>query len=146
MYERCSDRARKVIQLANQEAQRFGHEFVGTEHILLGLVKEGSGVAAGVMKNLGVDLEAIQLELEQLLESPSMVSTRKMPFTPRAKQVIICAMDEARNLKHNYVGTEHLLLGLLREEEGVASEVLKNLGLTIEGTRDEVKSMLGMEM
>src|SRR5262249_47351410 len=123
MYERFTDRARKVMQLANQEAQRFNHEYIGTEHILLGLVKEGSGVAANVLKNLDVDLRKIRLEVEKIVQSgPDMVTMGKLPQTPRAKKVIEYAMEEARNLNHNYVGTEHLLLGLLREQEGVAAQ------------------------
>jgi hypothetical protein len=119
MYERFTDRARKVMQLANQEAQRFNHEYIGTEHILLGLVKEGSGVAANVLKNLDVDLRKIRLEVEKLVQSgPEMVTMGKLPQTPRAKKVIEYSMEEARNLNHNYVGTEHILLGLLREQEG----------------------------
>jgi ATP-dependent Clp protease ATP-binding subunit ClpC len=144
MYERFTDRARKVMQLANQEAQRFNHEYIGTEHILLGLVKEGSGVAANVLKNLDVDLRKIRLEVEKLVQSgPDMVTMGKLPQTPRAKKVIEYAIEEARNLNHNYVGTEHLLLGLLREEEGVAAQVLRNLGLKLEDVREEVLNLLG---
>ncbi|MEZ6052107.1 MAG: ATP-dependent Clp protease ATP-binding subunit [Planctomycetaceae bacterium] len=144
MYERFTDRARKVMQLANQEAQRFNHEYIGTEHILLGLVKEGSGVAANVLKNLDVDLRKIRLEVEKIVQSgPDMVTMGKLPQTPRAKKVIEYAMEEARNLNHNYVGTEHLLLGLLREQEGVAAQVLMNLGLKLEDVRDEVLNLLG---
>ncbi len=144
MYERFTDRARKVMQLANQEAQRFNHEYIGTEHILLGLVKEGSGVAANVLKNLDVDLRKIRLEVEKLVQSgPDMVTMGKLPQTPRAKKVIEYAIEEARNLTHNYVGTEHLLLGLLREDEGVAAQVLRNLGLKLDDVRDEVLNLLG---
>ena len=144
MYERFTDRARKVMQLANQEAQRFNHEYIGTEHILLGLVKEGSGVAANVLKNLDVDLRKIRLEVEKIVQSgPDMVTMGKLPQTPRAKKVIEYAMEEARNLNHNYVGTEHLLLGLLREQEGVAAQVLMNLGLKLEDVREEVLNLLG---
>ena len=115
MFERFTDRARKVMALANQEAQRFNHEYIGTEHILLGLVKEGSGVGANVLKNLDVDLRKVRLEVEKLVKSgPDMVTMGKLPQTPRAKKVIEYAIEEARNLNHNYVGTEHLLLGLLR--------------------------------
>jgi ATP-dependent Clp protease ATP-binding subunit ClpC len=147
MYERFTDRARKVMQLANQEAQRFNHEYIGTEHILLGLVKEGSGVAANVLKNLDVDLRKIRLEVEKLVQSgPDMVTMGKLPQTPRAKKVIEYAVEEARNLNHNYVGTEHLLLGLLREEEGVAAQVLRNLGLKLEDVREEVLNLLGHNM
>ncbi len=144
MYERFTDRARKVMQLANQEAQRFNHEYIGTEHILLGLVKEGSGVAANVLKNLDVDLRKIRLEVEKLVQSgPEMVTMGKLPQTPRAKKVIEYSMEEARNLNHNYVGTEHILLGLLREQEGVAAQVLMNLGLKLEDVREEVLNLLG---
>ncbi len=144
MYERFTDRARKVMQLANQEAQRFNHEYIGTEHILLGLIKEGSGVAANVLKNLDVDLRKIRLEVEKLVQSgPDMVTMGKLPQTPRAKKVIEYSMEEARNLNHNYVGTEHILLGLLREQEGVAAQVLMNLGLKLDDVREEVLNLLG---
>ncbi len=144
MYERFTDRARKVMQLANQEAQRFNHEYIGTEHILLGLVKEGSGVAANVLKNLDVDLKKIRMEVEKIVQSgPDMVTIGKLPHTPRAKKVIEYSNEEARNLSHNYVGTEHLLLGLLREQEGVAAQVLMNLGLKLEEVREEVLNLLG---
>ena len=147
MYERFTDRARKVMQLANQEAQRFNHEYIGTEHILLGLVKEGSGVAANVLKNLDVDLRKIRLEVEKLVQSgPEMVTIGKLPQTPRAKKVIEYSMEEARNLNHNYVGTEHILLGLLREQEGVAAQVLMNLGMKLEDVREEVLNLLGHGM
>ena len=147
MYERFTDRARKVMQLANQEAQRFNHEYIGTEHLLLGLIKEGSGVAANVLKNLDVDLRKIRLEVEKLVQSgPDMVTMGKLPQTPRAKKVIEYSMEEARNLNHNYVGTEHILLGLLREQEGVAAQVLMNLGLKLEEVREEVLNLLGHSM
>ena len=144
MFERFTDRARKVMALANQEAQRFNHDYIGTEHILLGLVKEGSGVGANVLKNLGVDLRKVRLEVEKLVKSgPEMVTMGKLPQTPRAKRVIEYAIEEARNLNHNYVGTEHLLLGLLREQDGVAAQVLMNLGLKLEDVREEVLNLLG---
>ena len=144
MFERFTDRARKVMALANQEAQRFNHEYIGTEHILLGLVKEGSGVGANVLKNLDVDLRKVRLEVEKLVKSgPDMVTMGKLPQTPRAKKVIEYAIEEARNLNHNYVGTEHLLLGLLREHDGVAAQVLMNLGLKLEEVREEVLNLLG---
>jgi len=144
MFERFTDRARKVMALANQEAQRFNHEYIGTEHILLGLVKEGSGVGANVLKNLDVDLRRVRLEVEKLVKSgPDMVTMGKLPQTPRAKKVIEYAIEEARNLNHNYVGTEHLLLGLLREHDGVAAQVLINLGLKLEEVREEVLNLLG---
>ncbi|MFN0136159.1 MAG: ATP-dependent Clp protease ATP-binding subunit [Phycisphaerae bacterium] len=147
MFERFTDRARKVMALANQEAQRFNHDYIGTEHILLGLVKEGSGVGANVLKNLGVDLRKVRLEVEKLVKSgPEMVTMGKLPQTPRAKRVIEYAIEEARNLNHNYVGTEHLLLGLLREQDGVAAQVLMNLGLKLEDVREEVLNLLGAGM
>src|SRR5579883_2507748 len=149
MYERFTDRARKVMQLANQEAQRFNHEYIGTEHILLGLVKEGSGVAANVLKNLDIDLLKIRLEVERIVQhgpGGDQVVMGRLPHTPRAKKVIEYSIEEARNLNHNYVGTEHLLLGLLREQEGVAAQVLMNLGLKLEDVREEVLNLLGHNM
>jgi hypothetical protein len=144
MYERFTDRARKVMQLANQEAQRLHHEYIGTEHILLGLMKEGSGVAANVLKNLNVDLRTIRLEVEKILVSgPLFVSTRKLPQTPKARKVIDSAIEEARNLGHNYVGTEHLLLGLLHEQDCVAYQVLLNLDLKADRVRACVLQLLG---
>ncbi|NLF29630.1 MAG: ATP-dependent Clp protease ATP-binding subunit [Planctomycetes bacterium] len=147
MFERFTDRARKVMALANQEAQRFNHEYIGTEHILLGLVKEGSGVGANVLKNLEVDLHKVRMEVEKLVKSgPDMVTMGKLPQTPRAKKVIEFAIEEARSLSHNYVGTEHLLLGLLREADGVAAQVLMNLGLKLDEVREEVLNLLGAGM
>src|SRR6201995_666575 len=144
MFERFTDRARKVMALANQEAQRFNHEYIGTEHILLGLVKEASGVGANILKNLDVDLRKVRLEVEKLVKSgPDMVTMGKLPQTPRAKKVIEYAIEEARNLNHNYVGTEHLLLGLLREHDGVAAQVLMNLSLKREDVREEVLKLVG---
>jgi len=132
------------MALANQEAQRFNHEYIGTEHILLGLVKEGSGVGATVLKNLDVDIKKLRLEIEKLVKSgPDMVTMGKLPQTPRAKKVIEYAIEEARSLNHNYVGTEHILLGLLRENDGIAAQVLMNLGLKLEDVRQEVLNLLG---
>ena len=144
MFERFTDRARKVMALANQEAQRFNHEYIGTEHILLGLIKEGSGVAANVLRNLEVDLKKVRIEVEKHVQSgPDTVAMGKLPYTPKAKKVIELAFEEARSLGHNYVGTEHLLLGLLREQEGVAARVLMNLGVKLDDVREEVLSLLG---
>ena len=144
MFERFTDRARKVMALANQEAQRFNQDYIGTEHILLGLVKEGSGVGATVLKNLDVDIKKLRLEVEKSVKSgPDMVTMGKLPQTPRAKKVIEYAIEEARALNHNYVGTEHILLGLLRESEGIAAQVLMNLGLKLEDVRQEVLNLLG---
>lgn len=144
MYEHFTDRSRKVMQLANQEAQRFNHEYIGTEHILLGLVKEESGVAGHVLKNLDIDLLKVRLEVEKLVQSgPDMNTMGKLPQTLRTKQVIENAILEARNLNHSHVGTEHLLLGLLSHSEGIAAQVLLNLGLHLKDVRAEVLNMLG---
>jgi len=133
----------EVIE-AKEEAKRFSHDYIGTEHILLGLIKEGEGVAAAVLTSLGLDSGNIRLEVEKLVQpGPSKVMTDDIPFTPRAKKVIELAMDEARNLGHNYIGTEHLLLGLIREGDGVASQVLLNMGLDLKSVRDEVLNLLG---
>ena len=145
MFSRFTDRARKVIALANQEAQRFNHEFVGTEHLLLGLVNEGTGVGANVLKNLGVDLDKARAAVEGIEKpGPAMASRGKLPQTPRGKKVVEYAIQEAKALDHNYVGTEHLLLGLVRESEGVAAQALMNMGLELEKVRAEVLSLLGV--
>jgi len=145
MFDRFTDRARKVISFARDEAERFNHDYIGTEHILLGLVKEGSGVAANVLENLDVDLEKVRAEVEKLVKpAPDVVAGGQLPFTPRAKKVLEFAIDEARGLNHNYVGTEHLLLGLIREKEGLAAQVLMNLGLTLEDVRKELMEFLGI--
>src|SRR5438093_149948 len=131
MFERFTDRARKVMALANREAKRFNHEYIGTEHILLGLVREGKGVAAEVLKNLGIDRRKARLEVRKIVQhgpGGENVVMGRLPHTPRTKKVIEYAIDEARQFNHNYIGTEHLLLGLLRETEGVAAQVLMNLG------------------
>jgi ATP-dependent Clp protease ATP-binding subunit ClpC len=144
MYERFTDHARKVMRLANREAQRYHHESVGTEHILLGLSKLAEGVAANVLTNLDIDPRKIRREVEKIIQSgPDAPAKTKLPLAPLAKKVIEYSIEEARNLNHNYVGTEHLLLGLLREQEGVATQVLKNLGLKLEDVREEVLTLLG---
>jgi ATP-dependent Clp protease ATP-binding subunit ClpC len=146
MFDRFTDRAKKVMNLARQEAQRFNHEYLGTEHILLGLVQEGSGVAANVLKNMGIDLAKIRSEVEKIVKTGStMVSVGNLPFTPRAKKVLELSMEEASNLGHNYIGTEHLLLGLIKENEGIAAQVLLNLGVKLEDVREEVLDFLGAE-
>ncbi|MFH1878475.1 MAG: ATP-dependent Clp protease ATP-binding subunit [Candidatus Omnitrophota bacterium] len=143
-FNRFTERARKVILLAKEDAKRLNHDYIGTEHILLGLVKEGEGVAAAVLTSLGLDSENIRQEVERLVQpGPNRVISNDIPFTPRAKKVIELAMDEARNLGHNYIGTEHLLLGLIREGDGVASQVLINMGLDLKSVRDEVLNLLG---
>jgi len=143
LFRRFTDRARKVMQLANQEAQRFNHEYIGTEHILLGLAKMGSGVAAIVLKNLDVDIPKIHVEVDKLVGSGQAVVTGNLPLTPRARVVIEYAMKESFNLGNDYVGTQHLLLGLLRETEGVAAQVLMNLGVNLEEVRQEILNLLG---
>jgi ATP-dependent Clp protease ATP-binding subunit ClpC len=144
MFDRFTERARKVIILAKEEARRFNHDYIGTEHILLGLIKEGESVAAAVLQNIGLSLDTIRLEVEKLVQfGPSTVVSGDIPFTPKAKKVIELAMDEARRLGHNYIGTEHLLLGLIKEGEGVASHVLQNIGLDLNKVRSEVIKLLG---
>ena len=144
MFNRFTERARKVILLAKEEAKRFNHDYIGTEHILLGLVREGEGVAAAVLENLGLSSEKIAMEVEKLVKAgPSTVISGDIPFTPKAKKVMELSMDEAVSLGHNYIGTEHLLLGLLREGEGIASQVLINLGLDLNKVRSEVMRLLG---
>ena len=144
MFDRFTERARKVIILAKEEAKRFNHDYIGTEHVFLGLIKEGESVAAAVLQNLGLALDTIRLEVEKLvLFGPSTIVSGDIPFTPKAKKVIELAMDEARRLGHNYIGTEHLLLGLIKEGEGVASHVLMNVGLDLNKVRAEVIKLLG---
>ncbi len=144
MYERFNDRARKVMQLANQEAQRFNHEYVGTEHVLLGLIKEGSGVAANVLRNLDVDLRKVRDEIEKIVQAgPEMGTMGKLPLTPRAQELVVKANEESGNLKHSEVGTEHLLLALLRVEEFVGAQVLMNMNLRLEEVREDVLNLLG---
>jgi len=144
MFNRFTERARKVIILAKEEARRFNHDYIGTEHILLGLIREGEGVAAAVLQKLGVSLENIRLEIEKLVQpGPTTQIIGDIPFTPRAKKALELAAEEARALGHNYIGTEHLLLGLIREGEGIASQVLLNLGLDLNTVRNEVMELLG---
>ena len=144
MFNRFTERARKIILLAKEEAKRFNHDYIGTEHILLGLIREGEGVAAAVLASLGLGPDKIRFEIEKLVQpGPATIVSGDIPFTPKAKKVIELAMDEARNLGHNYIGTEHLLLGLVREGEGIASQVLVNLGLDLDKVRMEVMNLLG---
>jgi len=147
MFDKFTDRARRVMQLARAEAVRLNHDYIGTEHILLGLIGEGSGVAANVLKNLGVELQRIRQEIEKLVHSgsASSIPSGQIPFTPRAKKVLEFAVDEATSLGHNYIGTEHLLLGLLRETGGKAAQVLVNLNVRLNEVREEVLSLLGSQ-
>lgn len=143
MLERFTERARKVVYLAQQEAVRLGHRVVGTEHILLGLLAEGEGVAAKALGNINVDLGTIRQEIERIIGSEPASAYMEIPFTPRAKRVLELAVDESRQMGHNYIGTEHILLGLIREGEGVAAQVLKNLGVDQDKVRNQVLALLG---
>ena len=146
MFRGYTERARRAMALANQEAQRFNHEYIGTEHILLGLVKEGRGIAANVLDKLGVDLASTRAEVEKLVKpGPDEVATGTLPKTPRLEKTLEYARNEAKQLRHDRVGTEHLLLGLLVEPEGVGGQILKNLGLTLERVRPEVLRLSGIE-
>jgi len=144
MFNRFTERARKVILLAKEEAKRFNHDYIGTEHILLGLVREGEGVAAVVLQKMGLSLQRIRLEVEKIVKAgPSTLISGDIPFTPKAKKVIELSGEEARSLGHNYIGTEHILLGLIKEGEGVASQTLVNLGLDMDKVRQEIVELLG---
>lgn len=143
MFERFTEKAIKVIMLAQEEARRLGHNFVGTEQILLGLIGEGTGVAAKVLKTMGVNLKDARIEVEKIIGRGSGFVAVEIPFTPRAKRVLELSLEEARQLGHNYIGTEHLLLGLIREGEGVAARVLENLGVDLTKVRTQVIRMLG---
>jgi ATP-dependent Clp protease ATP-binding subunit ClpC len=142
MFERFTEKAIKVIMLAQEEARRLGHNFVGTEQILLGLIGEGTGLAARALKTLGVDLKEARVEVEKIIGRGSGFVAVEIPFTPRAKRVLELSLDEARILSHNYIGTEHLLLGLIREGEGVAARVLESLGVDLATLRSLVLRML----
>ena len=143
-----TDRVRKVLQMAREEAARLHHEYVGTEHILLGLIREGEGVAAAVLTNLSVDLDDIQQKIEETVKKGKAAAAAgpDLPYTSRAKKVLELAMTEARELNHSYVGTEHLLLGLLREEKGIAAQVLTDAGVNLEQSRAETLRLLGSDM
>jgi len=144
MFNRFTERARKVIILAKEEARRFNHDYIGTEHILLGLIREGEGVAAAVLQKLGLDLETIRIEVEKLVQpGPQTQVLGDIPFTPRSKKALELSAEEARALGHNYIGTEHLLLGLIKEGEGMAYRVLLNLGLDLNKVRSEIMELLG---
>jgi ATP-dependent Clp protease ATP-binding subunit ClpA len=143
VFDRFTDRARKIMGLARQEANRFNHEYIGTEHILLGLLLEGSGTASLALKSFNISSDGIKHEIEKIVQSgPSMVTTGQLPFTPRARKVLELSVEEAANLGHNYVGTEHLLLGLIHENEGVGAQVLMNFGLRLKDVRQRVLELL----
>ncbi len=146
MFGRFTERAQQVLVLAQEEAKRLNHNFIGTEHILLGLVREGSGIAARALQNLGVELSRVRSEVEKIIGKGEKIQVQGISYTPRAKKVIELAIEEGQNLGHNYVGTEHLLLGLLREGEGIAAQVLANLGIDLKKARREVIQLLGGEV
>ena len=143
MFERFTEKAIKVIMLAQEEARRLGHNFVGTEQLLLGLIGEGTGVAAKTLKSMGINLKDARVEVEKIIGRGSGFVAVEIPFTPRAKRVLELSWDEARQLGHNYIGTEHLLLGLIREGEGVAARVLENSGIDLNKIRSNVIKILG---
>ena len=141
MFERFTDRARMVLSQANEQAQLFGHEYIGTEHILMGLLKEGSGAGAAVLKNQGVDIKKMLVEIEQIPKlkgGADMTTTEQLPQRPGAVKVIEYAVEEARALNHDHIGTEHILLGLMRQSDGIAAQVLANLGLKLEDIRQSL--------
>jgi ATP-dependent Clp protease ATP-binding subunit ClpC len=143
VFERFTDRARRVVVRAQEEARALNHDFIGTEHILLGLIDEGQGVAAKALESLGVSMEAVRQRVEDIVP-PGQVEARTghLPFTPRAKKVLELSLSEAKLLGHRYIGTEHVLLGLLREGEGVAAQILSGLGADLDGTRERVVQLL----
>src|SRR6516165_2585818 len=136
-FDKFTERARKVLTLAQEEATRFNHNYIGTEHLLLGLVREGEGVAAKVLSNLGVELNKVRSAVEFIIGRGDRIVLGEIGLTPRAKKVIELAVDEARRLNHHYIGTEHLLLGLVREGEGIAAGVLESLGVNLEKVRTQ---------
>ena len=141
-FNKFTERARKVLTLAQEEAQRFQHNYIGTEHLLLGLVSEGEGVAAKVLTNLGVQLGDVRRAVEYIIGRGDRVAPGDIGLTPRAKKVIELAVDEAKQLKHQYIGTEHLLLGLVREGGGIAAGVLEGMGVKLEQVRTETLKVL----
>src|SRR6185503_12660325 len=147
MFKRFTDPALKVMSLARKNAQRFRHDFIGTEHILLALIGGDGGVALQVLANLELESSAVQSQLEKKLQAvpPSSATPSKLPFTPRANKALELAKDEADGLRHDRIDTEHLLLGLVREGEGVAARVLLDLGLNLEEAREEVVHLVGGE-
>ena len=141
MFERFTDRARRVVVLAQEEARLLNHSYIGTEHILLGLIHEGEGVAAKALESLGISLEAVRSQVEEMIGQGG-TSSGHIPFTPRAKKVLELSLREALQLGHNYIGTEHILLGLIREGEGVAAQVLIKLGADLSRVRQQVIQLL----
>jgi len=142
MFERFTDRARRVVVFAQDEARLLDHNYLGTEHILLGLIREGNGTAAKALDSLGIRLETVRLRTEEIIGRGQHAQEGHIPFTPRAKKVLELALLESRQLGHRYVGTEHVLLGLIREGEGVAAQVLTSLGADLQVVRDQVTQLL----
>src|SRR5213083_1662751 len=142
MFERFTDRARRVVVLAQEEARMLNHNYIGTEHILLGLIHEGEGVATKALESLGISLEAVRQQVEEIIGQGQQAPSGHIPFTPRAKKVLELSLREALQLGHNYIGTEHILLGLIREGEGVAAQVLQRLGGDLNRVRAEVMEVL----
>ena len=142
MFERFTDRARRVVVLAQEEARMLNHNYIGTEHILLGLIHEGEGVAAKALESLGISLEAVRQQVEEIIGQGQQAPSGHIPFTPRAKKVLELSLREALQLGHNYIGTEHILLGLIREGEGVAAQVLVRLGADLNRVRQQVIQLL----
>jgi ATP-dependent Clp protease ATP-binding subunit ClpC len=143
MFERFTHRAQRVVVLAQEEARMLNHNYIGTEHILLGLIHEGEGVAAKALESLGISLEGVRQQVEEIIGQGQQAPSRHIPFTPRAKKVLELSLREARQLGHNYIGTEHILLGLIREGEGVAAQVLAKLDANLPTLRNEVIKILG---
>jgi len=141
-FDKFTERARKALHLAQEEAQRLQHNYIGTEHLLLGLVREGEGVAAKVLSSLGVELDKVRSSVESIIGRGNRVVLGEIGLTPRAKKVIELAVDEARRLQHHYIGTEHLLLGLVREGHGIAAGVLDSLGVSLENVRTQTMRVL----
>src|SRR5215218_9320292 len=144
MFERFTDRARRVVVLAQEEARLLKHNYIGTEHLLLGLIHEGEGVAAKALESLGISLEAVRAQVEEIIGQGETAPSGHIPFTPRAKKVIELSLREARQLHCNYIGTEHILLGLVREGEGVAAQVLVKLGADLPRVRQQVVQELSV--
>ena len=142
MFERFTDRARRAVELAQEEARRLNHNYIGTEHILLGLIREGEGVAARALESLGISLEAVRQQVEKIIGRGQQAPSGHIPFTPRAKKVLELSLREAKALGHNYIGTEHILLGLIREGSGVAAQVLVKLGADLNRARQQVVQLL----
>ncbi len=142
MFERFTDRARRVVVLAQEEARMLNHNYIGTEHILLGLIHEGEGVAAKALESLGISLEAVRQQVEEIIGQGQEAPSGHIPFTPRAKKVLELSLRESRQLGHDYIGTEHILLGLIREGEGVAAQVLVKLGADLNRVRQRVIELL----